>query len=92
MIQVLWRGAARGTAKHAERRLAPMFGSVDPAENPFNRLPSTGDAPGNMEERSRLLAAEPDVVAKLEQLSRDTTMAARLAAEAAVRCCLAPDV
>ena len=31
------------------------------------------------------------MAAKLEQLSRDTTLAARLAAEAAVRGCLALD-
>jgi adenosylhomocysteine nucleosidase len=49
------------------------------------------DGSGNMEEISRLLEAEPDLVANLEQLSKDTTLAARLAAEAAVRGCLALD-
>jgi nucleoside phosphorylase len=47
------------------------------------------DGSGNQDALSRLLAAEPDVAAKLEQLSRDPTRAARLAAEAAVRGCLA---
>ncbi len=49
------------------------------------------DGSGNFEELSRLLAAEPDVAANLEQLSQDATAAARLAAEAAVRGCLALD-
>jgi hypothetical protein len=39
----------------------------------------------------RLLAAEPEVAAKLERLAVDTTRAAGLAAEAAVRGCLALD-
>jgi len=52
---------------------------------------SNADGSGNMEELSRLLAAEPDVAAKLDRLSQDTTLAARLAAEAAVRGCLALD-
>ena len=52
---------------------------------------SNPDGSGNMEELSRLLAAEPDVAAKLDRLSQDTTRAARLAAEAAVRGCLALD-
>jgi nucleoside phosphorylase len=49
------------------------------------------DGSGNQDELGRLLAAEPDLVAKLERLSQETTMAARLAAEAAVRGCLALD-
>jgi adenosylhomocysteine nucleosidase len=49
------------------------------------------DGSGNMAEIERLLAAEPELARKLEQLSHDTTMAARLAAEAAVRGCLALD-
>jgi adenosylhomocysteine nucleosidase len=49
------------------------------------------DGSGNRAEIERLLAAEPDLMAKLEQLSKDTTNAARLAAEAAVRGCLALD-
>jgi len=49
------------------------------------------DGSGDQDALSRLLAAEPDMAAKLEQLSRDTTRAARLAAEAAVRGCLALD-
>ena len=44
-----------------------------------------------MEELSRLLAAEPDLAAKLKRLRHDTTLAARVAAEAAVRGCLALD-
>jgi nucleoside phosphorylase len=39
----------------------------------------------------RLIAAEPELVEKLARLARDTTLAARLAAEAAVRGCLALD-
>jgi len=49
------------------------------------------DGSGNMAEINRLIAAEPELAAKLERLSRDTTLAARLAAEAAVRACLALD-
>jgi len=49
------------------------------------------DGSGNMAEIERLLAAEPELAQKLEQLSQDTTRAARLAAEAAVRGCLALD-
>ncbi len=49
------------------------------------------DGSGNMAEIARLLAAEPDLAVKFERLSRDTAMAARLAAEAAVRGCLALD-
>lgn len=52
---------------------------------------SNPDGSGNMDELSRLLAAEPDIAAKLDRLSQDTTLAARLAAEAAVRGCLALD-
>jgi adenosylhomocysteine nucleosidase len=43
------------------------------------------DGSGDAEAIQRLLAAEPDLQAKLDQLTRDTTNAARLAAEAAVR-------
>jgi len=49
------------------------------------------DGSGNRAEIERLLAAEPDLLPKLEQLSKDTANAARLAAEAAVRGCLALD-
>jgi nucleoside phosphorylase len=49
------------------------------------------DGSGNIAEIERLLAAEPELAVKLERLSRDTTMAARLAAESAVRGCLALD-
>jgi len=50
------------------------------------------DGSGNMAEIERLLAAEPDLRANLQQLTEDTTAAARLAAEAAVRGCLALDI
>jgi adenosylhomocysteine nucleosidase len=49
------------------------------------------DGSGNMDEITRLITAEPELVAKLERLSRDTALAARRAAEAAVRGCLALD-
>lgn len=49
------------------------------------------DGSGNMAEIERLLAAEPELVTKLEQLSHDSALAARLAAEAAVRGCRALD-
>jgi adenosylhomocysteine nucleosidase len=49
------------------------------------------DGSGNMAEIERLLAAEPDLVGKLERLNRDTNRAARLAAQAAVEGCLALD-
>lgn len=50
------------------------------------------DGSGNFEALNRLLESDPEVRLHLQQLSRDTTMAARLAAEAAVRGCLALDV
>lgn len=46
------------------------------------------DGSGNRAEIERLMASDPDLLAKLEQLGRDTTMAARLAAEAAAQACL----
>jgi adenosylhomocysteine nucleosidase len=49
------------------------------------------DGSGNVAEIERLLAAEPDLADTLAQLGRDATRAARLAAEAAVRGCLALD-
>jgi nucleoside phosphorylase len=49
------------------------------------------DGSGNFEALNRLLEEDPEVRSNLQQLSRDTTMAARLAAEAAVRGCLALD-
>ncbi len=49
------------------------------------------DGSGNPAEIERLIAGEPELVAKLERLSHDTARAARLAAEAAVRGCLALD-
>ena len=47
------------------------------------------DGSGNRAELERLLATEPDLAGKLERLSHDSALAARLAAEAAVRGCLA---
>ena len=47
------------------------------------------DGSGNRAELERLLAAEPDLAGKLERLAHDSALAARLAAEAAVRGCLA---
>jgi adenosylhomocysteine nucleosidase len=49
------------------------------------------DGSGNIAERERLLAAEPEIGTKLQRLARETSNAARLAAEAAVRGCLALD-
>jgi nucleoside phosphorylase len=49
------------------------------------------DGSGDLAAVERLLAAEPELVTKLEQLGRDSALAARLAAEAAVRGCLALD-
>ena len=49
------------------------------------------DGSGDFEAVQRLLAEEPDLQAKLDRLSGDTTRAARLAAEAAVRGCRALD-
>jgi nucleoside phosphorylase len=48
------------------------------------------DGSGNMEEIARLLE-DPQIAANLERLGRETHLAARLAAEAAVRGCLALD-
>lgn len=49
------------------------------------------DGSGNMEALSALIASDPQVKANLERLGRETSMAARLAAEAAVQGCLALD-
>jgi adenosylhomocysteine nucleosidase len=49
------------------------------------------DGSGSIAELERLLAEDPEFVRRLEQLGRDTSRAARLAAEAAVRGCLALD-
>jgi adenosylhomocysteine nucleosidase len=49
------------------------------------------DGSANMAEVERLMAADPELAGKLERLGRDTTLAARLAAEAAFRGCLALD-
>jgi nucleoside phosphorylase len=52
---------------------------------------SNPDGSGNRAELEKLLAADPTLAARLEQLSRDCSNAARLAAEAAARGCLALD-
>jgi nucleoside phosphorylase len=49
------------------------------------------DGSGNMAEIARLIDADPLISAKLDRLQRDTSHAARLAAEAAARGCLALD-
>ena len=49
------------------------------------------DGSGDEDAIKRLLAEEPELTAKLEQLTRDTTRAAHLAGEAAVRGCRALD-
>jgi hypothetical protein len=49
------------------------------------------DGSGDTAAIGRLIAAEPELAANLERLSHDTTRAARLAAEAAVRGCIALD-
>ena len=50
---------------------------------------TNADGSGKMDEIAQLLAAEPELATKLGQLSKDSALAARLAAEAAVRGCLA---
>jgi len=52
---------------------------------------SLPDGSGNLAEIQRLLASEPELATKLERLGHDSSLAARLAAEAAVRGCLALD-
>jgi adenosylhomocysteine nucleosidase len=52
---------------------------------------SNPDGSANIAEVQKLLAAEPDIVGRLEQLAQDSALAARLAAEAAVRGCRALD-
>jgi len=49
------------------------------------------DGSGDRAAIGRLLAAEPELASRLERLGRDATTAARLAAEAAVRGCVALD-
>jgi nucleoside phosphorylase len=46
------------------------------------------DGSGNKAEIERLIASDPTLVSKLQQLSHDSTMAARLAAEAAAQACM----
>ncbi|HTT86921.1 MAG TPA: hypothetical protein VMF60_06115 [Acidimicrobiales bacterium] len=49
------------------------------------------DGSGNAEGLAQLLADEPEIADKLTRLAHDTSLAARLAAEAAARGCLALD-
>jgi nucleoside phosphorylase len=49
------------------------------------------DGSPNSAEIERLIAAEPELLDRLARLAHDTTLAARLAAEAALRGCLALD-
>jgi len=49
------------------------------------------DGSGNREEMGRLIASEPELALNLRRLAKDVTLAARLAAEAAVRGCAALD-
>lgn len=49
------------------------------------------DGSGNRAEIERLISSEPELGVKLERLRHDTTWAAQLAAEAAVRGCFALD-
>jgi nucleoside phosphorylase len=49
------------------------------------------DGSPNSAEIERLIAAEPELIERLTRLAHDTTLAARLAAEAAARGCLALD-
>jgi nucleoside phosphorylase len=49
------------------------------------------DGSGDVAAITKLLADEPDLAARLEQLNHDTTLGARLAAEAALRGCRALD-
>ena len=46
------------------------------------------DGSGNSAEIERLIASDPTLLAKLQQLGRDSTNAARMAAEAAAQACL----
>jgi nucleoside phosphorylase len=49
------------------------------------------DGSGDFAAMQRLIAAEPELAVKLERLTHDSALAARLAAEAAVRGCLSLD-
>lgn len=49
------------------------------------------DGSGNRAEIRRLIDSDPSLAGRLERLSRDTALAARLAAEAALRGCIALD-
>ena len=80
---------ARGCAWSVYRCIGDRF--VDGLLDPRIVAATNPDGSGNRAEITRLLTAEPQLAANLEQLSRDTSLAARLAAEAAVRGCLALD-
>jgi nucleoside phosphorylase len=81
---------ARGCAWSAYRCIGDRY--VDGLLDERIIAATNPDGSGNMEEIGRLLAAEPALAAKLGQLAHDSSLAARLAAEAAVRGCLALDV
>lgn len=78
---------ARGYAWSAYRCIGDRYfdGLLDP------RIVSLteADGSGRMDEIERLVAGEPELGAKLERLAHDSTRAAKLASEAAVRGCLA---
>jgi adenosylhomocysteine nucleosidase len=80
---------ARGMAWSVYRCIGDRY--FDGLLDPRLVAMTNADGSGNPGEIERLLAAEPDLRAKLDQLSKDTFNAARLAAEAAVRGCLALD-
>jgi adenosylhomocysteine nucleosidase len=65
----------------------PFDGLLDERMIALTNPDGTGDIAGI----KKLMAEEPELVAKMEQLGRDTTLAAQLAAEAALRGCLALD-
>jgi hypothetical protein len=80
---------ARGMAWSVYRCIGDRY--FDGLLDPRLVAMTNADGSGNPSEIERLLASEPDLRAKLAQLSTDTFNAARLAAEAAVRGCLALD-
>ena len=80
---------AEGCAWSVYRCIGDRF--VDGLLDPRIVAATNPDGSGNMEEITRLITAEPELAANLERLSVDTSLAARLAAEAAVRGCVALD-
>ena len=80
---------ARGCAWSVYRCIGDRWvdGLLDERIVALTNQDGSGDADGFR----ALIAAEPEIAVMLERLSRETAMAARLAAEAAVRGCLALD-